>query len=500
MNDIERIYSLLLHSNGLKIRAISQELELDKYYVAEIMFSSQNIPYWYQDDDSLWYAKEGALQIEEPKEEKDELTAPAENPKLFNIDRFLQDDISDSLRAYLHQISRFRVYTNNEIIELFRRYRDGDKKAFDLLVKCHQRLVANIAFLYNHKGVSLEDLIQEGNIGLINAIKRFDDTRYYSFANYAKAWILQAISNSMAVIPYMVRLPFSQLSLYRKILRLKEKYEQIHEMPPSTNIVETGENIDIEKFTTIFRLPDDLKEMVTIYEDMDFLENEIDLFVLRENQEYNRSLALTLLNSLDERDSSVLKAFYGIDTSEESLMSIGEKMNLTRERTRQIVANSILFLRKYVFQIRNGIKNNYKISKKSTPKDETVVYTKKKDNDSTILIVKESGNTYELPIDEVLFKVKTVDNRNTTQTTPTDPKETSVKTNKPSTMTVCTKEQKSCEVTREAMVGDRIVYNSRYCIVIDRIKKYNIVHLTVKYDDGKIDIVLGDMKRYKVLS
>ena len=101
MNDIERIYSLLLHSNGLKIRAISQELELDKYYVAEIMFSSQNIPYWYQDDDSLWYAKEGALIIEEPEEEIDELIAPVEIPQRFNVNRFLEENLSDSLRFYL---------------------------------------------------------------------------------------------------------------------------------------------------------------------------------------------------------------------------------------------------------------------------------------------------------------------------------------------------------------------------------------------------------------
>ena len=103
MNDIERIYSLLTHSNGLKIRSISQELELDKYYVAEIMFSSQNIPYWYQDDDSLWYAKEGALQIEEPEEKIDELLAPAEIPQRFNIEKFLKENLSNSLRAYLEQ-------------------------------------------------------------------------------------------------------------------------------------------------------------------------------------------------------------------------------------------------------------------------------------------------------------------------------------------------------------------------------------------------------------
>ena len=139
MNDIERIYSLLLNSNGLKIRAISQELELDKYYVAEIMFSSQNIPYWYQDDDSLWYAKEGALQIEEP-EKKDELAEPSIVIPKYNLNRFQQEDISESLRAYLNKISKFRIYTNDETLELFKRYRKGDNKAFGLIVKSQQKL------------------------------------------------------------------------------------------------------------------------------------------------------------------------------------------------------------------------------------------------------------------------------------------------------------------------------------------------------------------------
>ena len=155
MNDIERIYSLLTHSNGLKIRAISQELELDKYYVAEIMFSSQNIPYWYQDDDSLWYAKEGALQIEEYRNKVDELIAPVEKPQRFNLNRFLEEDLSESLRSYLRQISKYRVYTNDEMIELFKRYRNGELKAFDMIIKSQQRLVANIASLSSIVGKEL---------------------------------------------------------------------------------------------------------------------------------------------------------------------------------------------------------------------------------------------------------------------------------------------------------------------------------------------------------
>ena len=105
MEEVKRIYILLSHSEGLKIKDIAKELDLDIFYVADIMFSTDNIPYWYQNDDSLWFAKEGAIEIEEkPEDEKDELIVPVEIPQRFNINRFLQNDISDSLRAYLYQI------------------------------------------------------------------------------------------------------------------------------------------------------------------------------------------------------------------------------------------------------------------------------------------------------------------------------------------------------------------------------------------------------------
>ena len=247
MNDIERIYSLLTHSNGLKIRAISQELELDKYYVAEIMFSSQNIPYWYQDDDSLWYAKEGALQIEEYRNKVDELIAPVEIPQRFNLNRFLEEDLSESLRSYLRQISKYRVYTNDEMIELFKRYRNGELKAFDMIIKSQQRLVANIALFYCRKGVPLEDIIQEGNVGLVKAAERFDYTQYRSFSNYAKKWILQSISISMTTLPYLVRLPLNQLARYRKVRMFKEMFEQQHGYPPSVTDIDVGEDVEPEK-------------------------------------------------------------------------------------------------------------------------------------------------------------------------------------------------------------------------------------------------------------
>ena len=241
MNDIERIYSLLLHSNGLKIRAISQELKLDKYYVAEIMFSPQNISYWYQDDDSMWFAKEGALHIEEKTEDK--LTTSIVIPRKIKTERFLQGNPSRSLLSQIKKLSYYRTYTESEIKELIRRYRDGDMKAYEMLVKSQQKLVTSIAFLLRKEGSQLEDLIQEGNIGLIIAINRFDYERYNTFIVYAKAWIMQSITNFISNTMYHVRVPLNMLSQYKKTQKFIEKFTQKNEYPPSLYDIEIDEDV-----------------------------------------------------------------------------------------------------------------------------------------------------------------------------------------------------------------------------------------------------------------
>ena len=151
MEEVKRIYILLSRSNGLKIKDIAKELDLDRYYVADILFSTDNIPFWYQDSSSLWFAKEGAIEIDEPKVDK--LTEPVIVPKVVNIERFLQGHISGALRSQLNRLSKYRVYSDAELLELFKRYRDGDKRAYDLIVKSQQKLVAGIAVLYSKYGV-----------------------------------------------------------------------------------------------------------------------------------------------------------------------------------------------------------------------------------------------------------------------------------------------------------------------------------------------------------
>lgn len=345
MEEVKRIYILLLHCNGLKIRDISKELDLDKYYVADILFSPQNISYWYQNDDSLWFAKEGALKIEETKKTKESLITSIEIPQKFNISRFLEEDLSDSLRAYLHQISRYRIYSNDEMIELFKRYRNGDKNAFDLIILSQQRLVANIAFLYCRKGAPLEDIIQEGNVGLVKAVERFDYTQYRSFSNYAKTWILQSISFAMASMPYMIRLPLNQLSLYRKVRSFKDHYEQENGYSPSINDIDINDSSDLERIKYIDGLPYNLKSLMHLSDNMDAFEsktNEIEDSINKNEAQFS---VKKLLSHLHKRERLMMQMFYGINRKEESLAYIGDYFGLTRERARQIKEKTVRHLR-----------------------------------------------------------------------------------------------------------------------------------------------------------
>lgn len=335
MEDAKRIYSLLIHSKGLRVREIAKELDLDNYYVAEVLYSTENISYWYQDDEGLWFAKEDAIQIEETKE--DLLLTPLAEQKRFNLDRYLQRDISDMVRSYLIKVSRYRLYSNEEIHELFRRYRNGDIKAYDLIVKSQQKLVVGIAFLYCKDGVQVEDLIQEGNIGLLRAIERFDNSQNYSFYNYAKSYILQAISFSMTYLPYLIRLPLNLFDQYRKVMRFKEKYEQSKGYLPSVNDIKIGEDLDNKRVVFLSQLPDDLRELVCI-EDMDNYES--DLLISPEAGQIHESLRKEIdrvLSTITHREAAVIRLYYGFDSGKPmTLEEIGIKFELTRERVRQV--------------------------------------------------------------------------------------------------------------------------------------------------------------------
>ena len=506
MDDIKRIYSLLSHSNGLKIRAISQELELDKYYVAEIMFSSQNIPYWYQDDNSLWYAKEGALQIEEPEEENDELIAPVEIPQRFNVNRFLEENLSDSLRFYLSQISKYRIYSNDEMMELFKRYRNGDQKAFDLIIKSQQRLVANIALLYCRKGAPLEDIIQEGNVGLVKAAERFDYTQYRSFSNYAKAWILQSISISMTTMPYMVRLPLNQLARYRKVRMFKEMFEQQHGYPPSVTDIDVGEDVEPEKIALLYQLPDSLWKLVEYHLDLDLLESRTDFVADYEKDEYNWHFVRWLLRCLNNKEALILRLYYGIDVMEETLSSIGDKMDLTRERVRQIIWSSVRKLQDVSHIKIEEAKIGEMIRIDSSNQLGRVVKTKQGADGSTILIVKMySGFTTEISVSNTPYHIiKRVKSQEKQKQISNSYQKTSVTeyTHLKQEGRRSLNKETPKEVTKYAdiKVGDQIFYNRKYCIVKKIIESSKSAKLFIEYSNGVMDVVSYNRSKIEMLS
>ena len=506
MDDIKRIYSLLSHSNGLKIRAISQELELDKYYVAEIMFSSQNIPYWYQDDDSLWYAKEGALIIEEPEEEIDELIAPVEIPQRFNVNRFLEENLSDSLRFYLSQISKYRIYSNDEMIELFKRYRNGDQKAFDLIIKSQQRLVANIALLYCRKGAPLEDIIQEGNVGLVKAAERFDYTQYRSFSNYAKAWILQSISISMTTMPYMVRLPLNQLARYRKVRMFKEMFEQQHGYPPSVTDIDVGEDVEPEKIALLYQLPDSLWKLVEYHLDLDLLESRTDFVADYEKDEYNWHFVRWLLQCLNNKEALILRLYYGIDVMEETLSSIGDKMDLTRERVRQIIWSSVRKLQDVSHIKIEEAKIGEMIRIDSSNQLGRVVKTKQGADGSTILIVKMySGFTTEISVSNTPYHIiKRVKSQEKQKQISNSYQKTSVTeyTHLKQEGRRSLNKETPKEVTKygELKVGDQILYNRKHCIVKKIIGSSKSARLFIEYSNGVMDVVSYNRSKFEKLS
>lgn len=464
MDEIKRIYSLLLHSNGLKIRDISNELELDKYYVAELLFSPQNISYWYQDDDSLWFAKEGALHIEEPKETKETLMTSIEIPQKFNISRFLEEDLSDSLRSYLHQISKYRIYSNDEMIELFKRYRNGDKNAFDLIIMSQQRLVANIALFYCRKGAPLEDIIQEGNVGLVKAAERFDYTQYRSFSNYAKSWILQSISMSMTTMPYMIRLPLNQLFLYRKVKKFKEKFEQIHGFNPSINDIEIGEDIDTDRIRYLDGLPYNLSSLTSLSNDLDIKVSDTNAIDELVNKNESQMTVKNLLRCLSKRERQIIQRFYGINTKEETLSAIGEYFGLTRERARQIKEKTVRHLRE-IFQNRNS--KDYK---------EFIVQDDVEDD--------IPNNAGKLP---KLFqnKRKHIENDADTEKRQSILKEQKNLTDKKEPEVI----PHDVKETDNLKVGDEIYYNKKYCTIRKIILNGKFSKLFIEYANGVMDVV-----------
>ncbi|MBO4531108.1 MAG: RNA polymerase sigma factor RpoD/SigA [Paludibacteraceae bacterium] len=258
-----------------------------------------------------------------------------------------------SLEKYLQDISKEELITTEEEVELAQRIRNGDERAKDKLVRANLRFVVSVAKQYQNKGMSLTDLINEGNLGLIKAAERFDETRGFKFISFAVWWVRQSIQQALSEQSRIVRVPLNQVGLQNKIKRAISSFEQEFGRRPS--VEELAEKMDVseDKIAEVLEIPDQIKSLDAPFgEDGDgslgdVLENtdspRADSSVMRDSlrREIERALS-----TLTEKEREVLKMSFGLgDAQELSLDEIGLRFDLTRERVRQIKEKAIVKLR-----------------------------------------------------------------------------------------------------------------------------------------------------------
>ena len=270
----------------------------------------------------------------------------------LKITKSITNRESESLDRYLQEIGREEMISVEEEVELAQRIKHGDHKALERLTKANLRFVVSVAKQYQNQGLSLADLINEGNMGLIKAAERFDETRGFKFISYAVWWIRQSILQAIADQSRIVRVPLNQAGAVNKINRVLSKFEQENERRPS--IDEISENVDLphEKIEEALNANTRHVSMDAPFVDgdenslLDVLENEnsprADRQLVLESLRAEIQLALKTLN---ERERNIIEAFYGLGTPELTLDEIGQKYGLTRERVRQIKEKAIRRLR-----------------------------------------------------------------------------------------------------------------------------------------------------------
>ena len=255
----------------------------------------------------------------------------------LKITKSITNRESASLDKYLQEIGREELISVEEEVELAGRIRNGDRAALEKLTKSNLRFVVSVAKQYQNQGLSLPDLINEGNLGLIKAAEKFDETRGFKFISYAVWWIRQSILQALAEQSRIVRLPLNQVGSMNKINKAYQRFEQEHERKPSAE--ELAETLKMSG------------RHVSV--DAPFVEGEdnslIDVMVNEDSPNadrglINESLSTEIdraLQTLTPREADILRKFFGIGRAEMTLEEIGDELHLTRERVRQIKEKAI---------------------------------------------------------------------------------------------------------------------------------------------------------------
>lgn len=266
----------------------------------------------------------------------------------LKITKSITNRESASLDKYLQEIGREELISVSEEVELAQRIKKGDQKALDKLIKANLRFVVSVAKQYQNQGLSLPDLINEGNLGLIRAAQKFDETRGFKFISYAVWWIRQSILQALAEQSRIVRLPLNQVGSLNKITKEMARFEQENERKPSTEELADRLDMSVDKISDAIQVSGR-----PISVDAPFVEGEdnslLDVLANDDSPMADSSLNKESLSKevdralkqLYDREREILKMFFGIGCQEMTLEEIGAKFDLTRERVRQIKEKAI---------------------------------------------------------------------------------------------------------------------------------------------------------------
>lgn len=270
----------------------------------------------------------------------------------LKITKSITNRESASLDKYLQEIGKEELITVEEEVELAQRIKKGDRLALEKLTRANLRFVVSVAKQYQNQGLSLPDLINEGNLGLIKAAEKFDETRGFKFISYAVWWIRQSILQALAEQSRIVRLPLNQVGSLNKINKAFARFEQEYERTPSPEELADALEIPKEKIADTLRVSG---RHVSV--DAPFVEGEdnslLDVLINSDSPIADRDLIKEslcteidrALSTLTERERDIIKYFFGIGHQEMTLEEIGDRFGLTRERVRQIKEKAIRRLR-----------------------------------------------------------------------------------------------------------------------------------------------------------
>ena len=270
----------------------------------------------------------------------------------LKITKSITNRESASLDKYLQEIGKEDLITVEEEVELAQRIKKGDQEALEKLTKANLRFVVSVAKQYQNQGLSLPDLINEGNLGLIKAAEKFDETRGFKFISYAVWWIRQSILQALAEQSRIVRLPLNQVGSLNKINKAFARFEQENERTPSPEELANVLDLPKEKVSDTLRVSGRHVSVDAPFSDGED-NNLLDVLVYTDSPNADRGLINESLSTeveralatLTDRERDIIRYFFGIGCPEMTLEEIGEKFGLTRERVRQIKEKAIRRLR-----------------------------------------------------------------------------------------------------------------------------------------------------------